>query len=88
MKSFRSNRKSVNDADCARVPVETTTLEINIKIDDLVLDERRLMLREIACTVALGKSRYIIYCTSFEQAFCEMIAVVAYVLPVDETWIQ
>ena len=45
---------STSDAECSGRPVEATTPEIVDKIHDMVMDDRRLKVREIASALGIS----------------------------------
>jgi hypothetical protein len=51
--NFRSGRMSTSDAERSGFPVETTTPKIVDKIHDMVMDDRRVKVREIASAVGI-----------------------------------
>ena len=48
---------STSDAECSGRPVEATTPEIVDKIHDMVMDDRRVKVHEIASAVGISSER-------------------------------
>ena len=55
--NFRSGHMSTTDAERSGRPVEATTQEIIDKIHDMVIDDRRVKVREIASAVGISSER-------------------------------
>jgi predicted HTH transcriptional regulator len=55
--TFRNGSISTNDAELSGRLVETTIPEIFDKIHDMVMDDRRVKVREIASTVGISSER-------------------------------
>jgi len=55
--NFRSGHTSTSDTECSGHPVEATTPEIVDKIYDMVMDDRRVKVREIASAVGIWSER-------------------------------
>lgn len=54
---FRSGRTTTNDAERSGRPIEVTTDDVVNKVHDIVLDDRRVKIREIAETVHISSER-------------------------------
>ena len=54
---YRCGRISTNDAECPGRPKEVTSQEMIDKIHDIVLNNRRLKVREISETVNISVGR-------------------------------
>jgi hypothetical protein len=55
--NFHSGHMSTSNAERSGRPVEATTPEIVDKIHDMVMDDRRVMVREIASAVGISSER-------------------------------
>lgn len=55
--NFRSGHMGTNDAERSGRPVEVTASEIIDKIHDMVMDDRRVKVREIASAVGISNER-------------------------------
>ena len=55
--NFRCGHMSTSDAERSGCPVEATTPEIVDKIHDMVMDDRRVKVREIASAVGISSER-------------------------------
>src|SRR6476469_69453 len=55
--NFRSGHMSTTDAQLSERPVEATTQEIIDKIHDMVIDDRRVKVREIASAVGISSEQ-------------------------------
>jgi galactokinase len=55
--NFRSGHMSTNDAECSGCLVAATTPEIFDKIHDMVMDDRRVKVQEIASAVGISSER-------------------------------
>jgi hypothetical protein len=55
--NFRNGHTSTSNAERSGRPVEATTLEIVDKIHDMVMDDRRVKVQEIASAVGISSER-------------------------------
>uniref|UniRef100_T1HNE4 Uncharacterized protein n=1 Tax=Rhodnius prolixus TaxID=13249 RepID=T1HNE4_RHOPR len=60
LEQFISGHMGTSDAECSGRPVEVTTPEIMDKIHDMVMDVRRVKVREIASAVGISNERVLV----------------------------